>query len=166
MGFGEVQFDYIRFPSRTKSSAAGVPEANGVSKPDALAAYLRCQAASQQARCAVNGRHLRTRDHSGGPLEWDSIGRDRAQRGRRLADGLSVALSARRARRGAPQCRAVQDHLHVDHSRARTGQEAWHHHARARSPWLQAFTLGPPAYGAEQLEAQKRRCTTPGMMGG
>jgi hypothetical protein len=42
LGFGEIQFDYIRFPEPYKSLPPQVfPNATGTSKPDALAAYLK-----------------------------------------------------------------------------------------------------------------------------
>src|SRR5215213_1602532 len=41
MGFGEIQYDYIRFPEPYKSLPAQVfPESNGRTKPQALAEYL------------------------------------------------------------------------------------------------------------------------------
>src|SRR5207253_8605516 len=42
MGFGEIQFDYIRFPEPYPSLPKQVfPQSDGTSKPDALSAYLK-----------------------------------------------------------------------------------------------------------------------------
>mgnify|MGYP006204517111 CR=1 FL=1 len=45
MGFGEIQFDYIRFPEPYKSLPPQVfPESNGRNKTDALAEFLKALA--------------------------------------------------------------------------------------------------------------------------
>ena len=80
MGFGEVQFDYIRFPGAvSEPAAAGVPRRRtDVSKPDAIAAYLK------EAKARLNKLGVRsTADIFGlvttvnGPLEvgqkWEKV---------------------------------------------------------------------------------------------
>ena len=122
MGFGEVQFDYIRFPEPYPSLPKQVfPGSDNLSKPDGARAVPQgSEDAPQQARRAIDRRHLRSRDDRerrarGGP----GLGEDLAERGRRAADGVSVALSARRAGHRASERRAVQGDLHGDLSRAR-----------------------------------------------
>src|SRR4029079_6929400 len=79
LGFGEIQFDYIRFPEPYKSLPPQVfPEANGLSKADALAEFLKL------ARTRLNRVGVRvTADIFGlvtsvsGPLEngaaWEKV---------------------------------------------------------------------------------------------
>src|SRR4051812_17676574 len=79
LGFGEIQFDYIRFPEPYASLPKQVfPDANNVSKPDAIAAYLK------EAKTRLNKLGVRsTADifglvaEVGGPLEvaqhWERI---------------------------------------------------------------------------------------------
>ena len=137
MGFGEVQFDYIRFPEPYKSLPPQVfPGSNNLSKPDAIAAYLK------EAKARINKLGVRsTADIFGlvttviGPLEvaqhWERVS---PQRRRGAADGVPVALPARRAGDLSSKRRAVQGRVHRDLEGARTRQEARHHGAGARAP--------------------------------
>lgn len=159
MGFGEVQFDYIRFPEPYPSLPPQVfPEANNVSKPDALAAYLK------NAKMRLNKLGVRSTADIfglvttvGGPLEvgqyWEKI-----------APNVDVALPM------VYPSHYPRGELGVAHPNAEPYKIIYTSISRARErdkkmgitmpehirPWLQAFTLGPPAYGAEQLEAQKK----------
>ena len=55
LGFGEIQFDYIRFPEPYTSLPPQVfPDSKGVQKPDILAAYLK------EARSKLNPLGVRT----------------------------------------------------------------------------------------------------------
>ena len=99
LGFGEVQFDYIRFPEPYKSLPPQVfPNQKGRSKPDVLAEFLQTgERAPRQARRADDRGHLRSRDDCG----WRA--RDRAGVGEGVAGGgcgaandVPVALPAGR----------------------------------------------------------------------
>jgi hypothetical protein len=159
LGFGEIQFDYIRFPEPYKSLGPQVfPDSKGVSKPDNLAAFLK------EAKTRLNALGVRsTADIFGlvtnvkGPLEvgqwWE-----------KLAPVTDVLLpmtypshyppgSFGIPRPNAEPYKVVR--TAIDTARVRdeklgiTAEE----HVR---PWIQAFTLGKPAYGPEQIRQQKQ----------
>jgi hypothetical protein len=159
LGFGEIQFDYIRFPEPYKSLGPQVfPDAKGVSKPDNLAAFLK------EAKTRLNALGVRsTADIFGlvtsvkGPLE---IG----QWWEKLAPVTDVLLpmtypshypsgSFGLPRPNAEPYKVVK--TAIDTARVRderlgiTAEE----HVR---PWIQAFSLGKPAYGPEQIQQQKQ----------
>ena len=159
MGFGEIQFDYIRFPEPYPSLPKQVfPGANGEGKPDVLAAFLK-EANSRYDKLGVRT----TADifglvtTVGGPLEvgqwWEKISPQvdvvlpmvypshypRGDLGLAVPNAepykvISIAISRARQR---------------DAKLGITTRE----HVR---PWLQAFTLGKPPYGPAEIEAQKR----------
>jgi len=159
LGFHEIQFDYIRFPEPYASLPAQVfPGSNNVSKPDALAAYLK------EATTRINKLGVRsTADIFGlvttvsGPLEvgqlWEKI-----------SPNVDVVLPMvypshyPRGSLGVPYPNAdPYTIIFKAITRARERDEKLGikepEHIR---PWLQAFTLGKPEYGAEQLKAEKR----------
>lgn len=159
MGFGEVQFDYIRFPEPYKSLPQQVfPGANNVSKPDAIAAYLK------EAKARINKLGVRsTADIFGlvttvqGPLEV-------AQHWERVSPQLDVVLpmvypshyphgELGIARPNAEPYKVVFTAISKARERDKKLGITEPEHVR---PWLQAFTLGPPAYGAAEIEAQKK----------
>jgi len=159
MGFKEVQFDYIRFPEPYPSLPPQVfPSANDVSKPDALAAYLK------EAKTRLNKLGVRSTADIfglvttvGGPLEvgqyWEKISPNVdvvlpmvypshyphgdlgvANPNAQPYEIISKAISRARER---DKKLGIKEPEHV-------------------RPWLQAFTLGKPEYGAAQIEAQKK----------
>ncbi len=156
LGFGEVQFDYIRFPEPYKRLATqSFPNANGVSKPDAIAAFLR---EAQQRMTALGVRS--TADvfglttTVGGPLE---IG----QHWERLAPVTDVLLpmvypshyppgSFNIRRPNAEPGPIVKTAI----TRARERTEALGLQGERVRPYLQAFSLGQPPYGAAEVRAQ------------
>lgn len=159
LGFDEIQFDYIRFPEPYKSLPTQVfPAANGMSKPDLLAAFLKA------ARERLNTLGVRsTADVFGfvatvhGPLEvgqwWEKLAP--------VTDVLLPMTYPSHFPRGSfgiakPNIEPYQiqkisaDTARVrDHKLGITAPE----HVR---PWIQAFSLGKPPYGASQIEEQKR----------
>jgi hypothetical protein len=159
LGFKEVQFDYIRFPEPYKSLPQQVfPDTKGQSKPDAIAEFLK----TANARLDKLGVHT-TADIFGlvttvkGPLEV-------AQQWEKLSPVTDVLLpmvypshypsgSFGVKRPNAEPGKIVN----IAISRARERDEklgiAKGEHIR---PWLQAFTLGAPAYGPEQIREQKQ----------
>ena len=151
MGFKEVQFDYIRFPEPYPSLPPQVfPDSKDVSKPDALAAYLK------EAKARLNKLGVRSTADIfglvttvGGPLEvgqwWEKISPNvdvmlpmvypshypRGSLGVAVpnAQPYDIIFKAITRARERDKKLGIQEHEHV-------------------RPWLQAFTLGKPEYGA------------------
>jgi hypothetical protein len=159
LGFDEIQFDYIRFPEPYKSlPVQHFPDSRGRSKAQVLQDFLqtackRINAAG--ARCTADIFGLVTSVR--GPLE---IG----QEWEKVSPAVQVVLPMTypshypRGSYGLPKPNADPERvLQMANSRAHDRDIALkitdEEHVR---PWLQAFTLGSPAYGPEQLEAQKR----------
>ena len=159
LGFGEIQFDYVRFPEPYKSLPPQVfPEAAGRTKPDAIRDFVK------EARARYDKRGIRlTADIFGlvttvrGALEvgqdWEKISPNvdvvlpmvypslypHGSFGIRIPNAepyrtIFIALSSARMR---------DDKMGI-----RTPE-----HVR---PWLQAFTLGAPHYGPAELEQEKK----------
>lgn len=158
MGFAEVQFDYIRFPEPYPSLPKQVfPEQNGRNKPQVLADFL------SEARARMSKLGVRTTADIfglvttvGGPLEvgqlWEPI-----------AKSVDVILpmtypshyphgSFGIARPNAEPYEVV----HIAISRARERNEKLGLTGERVRPWVQAFSIGAPKYGPEQIQAQKR----------
>jgi hypothetical protein len=159
MGFGEIQFDYIRFPEPYPSLPKQVfPGADNTSKPDALAAYLK------EAKARINKLGVRSTADIfglvttvGGPLEvgqyWEKI-----------SPNVDVVLPM------VYPSHYPHGELGIAHPNAEPYKVIVTAITRARErdkklginepehvrPWLQAFTLGKPEYGAEQLKAEKQ----------
>ena len=159
LGFGEIQFDYIRFPEPYASLPKQVfPGDVTMSKPDAIAAYLK------EAKERLNKLGVRsTADIFGlvtqvaGPLEV-------AQHWERISPNVDVVLPMvypshyPHGEMGIPRPNAEPYKvIHAAISRARERDKKLGvedpEHVR---PWLQAFTLGKPPYGAAELEAEKK----------
>ena len=159
LGFGEVQFDYIRFPEPYKSLPPQVfPDHKGQPKPAAIAEFLKVANARLDkvgARTTADIFGLVTT--VGGPLEV-------AQEWEKLSPVTDVLLpmvypshyprgSYGIARPNAEPYRVV----HVALSRARERDAALGiRDPRHVRPYLQAFTLGAPAYGAAEVGQQIR----------
>ena len=159
LGFGEIQFDYIRFPEPYKSLPQQVFSGSGnVSKPDAIAEFLKV------AKTRLNKLGVRSTADIfglvttvGGPLEV-------AQHWERLAPVTDVLLpmvypshyprgSFGIAVPNAEPYRVVFAAISRARERDRKLGITTPEHVR---PWLQAFSLGKPEYGAAQIEAQKK----------
>ncbi len=159
LGFGEVQFDYIRFPEPYPSLPPQVfPGSNNMSKPDALAAYLK------EAKARLNKLGVRsTADIFGlvttvnGPLEvgqlWEKISPN--------ADVVLPMVYPSHYPHGelgianpnAEPYKVIETSISRARERDKKLGITDADHVR---PWLQAFTLGKPEYGAEQLKAEKQ----------
>jgi hypothetical protein len=159
MGFGEIQFDYIRFPEPYASLPPQVfPDTKGETKPDALASFLK----------EANGRldKLGVRSTAdifglvttvGGPLEvgqwWEKLAPH--------TDVLLPMVYPSHYPSGSFGIKSPNADpykvLKIALTRARERNAkigvTTPEHVR---PYLQAFTLGKPHYGPEQLEAQKQ----------
>lgn len=159
MGFGEIQFDYIRFPEPYKTLPQQVfPQQRGWGKTEALAEFLRT------AKTRYDKHGIRTTaDVFGltttvrGALEvgqaWEPLSRE--------VDVILPMVYPSHYPRGSfgiPSPNADPHKvIHIAISRARERDEAigitGRDHVR---PWLQAFTLGQPRYEAEHVRAQKQ----------
>jgi hypothetical protein len=159
LGFPEIQYDYIRFPEPYRSLPEQVfRDSKGIPKPQALAEFLtlacsRINAAG--ARCTADIFGLVTTVP--GALE---IG----QQWEKLSPAVDVLLPMvypSHYPRGAfglarPNAEPYQV-IHKAIVRARQRDEKLGidkpEHVR---PWLQAFSIGQPKYGAHEVSEQKR----------
>jgi len=159
VGFDEIQFDYIRFPEPYRSLPPQVfPGAKGTSKPQALAQFLReaCpRIRALGARCTADVFGLVTSVN--GALEigqhWDVLAP--------ITDVLLPMVYPSHYPRGAfgidrPNAeprRVIYEAMVKARSRNEKLGIDNPEHARA---WLQAFTLGEPPYGPEEIREQKQ----------
>jgi hypothetical protein len=158
MGFGEIQFDYIRFPEPYRSLPPQVfPDQNGRTKPQVLAEFLtaaRERFAKLGVRTTADIFGLVTT--VGGTLEvgqrWEPISQ--------AVDVVLPMVYPSHYPRGSFQLErpnaAPYDVIHIAISRARERDEKLGIKGEHVRPWLQAFSIGNPKYGAEQVAEQKR----------
>ena len=159
LGFDEIQFDYIRFPEPYKSLPTQVyADHGGVSKPENIKAFLamareRLHKAGARSTADIFGLVTTV----GGALEigqeWEKVAP--------VTDALLPMVYPSHYPRGSfgvasPNADPYRI-VNIAISRARERNEKLGvtvaEHVR---PYLQAFTLGAPQYGAEQLNAQKQ----------
>ncbi|MEO9225959.1 MAG: putative glycoside hydrolase [Gemmatimonadaceae bacterium] len=159
MGFGEIQFDYVRFPEPYKSLPKQVfPEAAGRTKPAALHDFLK------EAQERYNKRGVRmTADIFGlvttvrGALE---VGQDWEQISP-VVDVVLPMVYPSLYPRGAFRIPYPNAEPHktifiaLTSARERDAKLGITTPEHVR-PWLQAFTLGTPHYGPAQIEQQKQ----------
>lgn len=158
MGFGEVQFDYIRFPEPYKSLPAQVfPESNGRGKPEALAEFLKA------AKTRMDKLGVRTTADIFGLTTTVGGALEVGQKWEPMVQSVDVVLPMvypshyPRGSFGIAHPNAQPyDIIHIAISRARVRTEALGLKGQRVRPWLQAFTLGLPKYGAAEIEAQKK----------
>ncbi|MGK2936085.1 MAG: putative glycoside hydrolase [Gemmatimonadaceae bacterium] len=158
MGFGEIQFDYIRFPEPYKSLPQQVfPGSNNRTKPQVLAEFLGV-ARTRYARSGIRT----TADIFGlvttvnGALEigqqWEPIAK--------VTDVVLPMVYPSHYPRGSfgiarPNAEPYRI-IHWAISRARERNEAIGVTGEHVRPWLQAFSLGQPRYDASHISAQKQ----------
>ena len=158
LGFGEVQFDYIRFPEPYKSLPQQVfPDQNGQNKEQALADFL------SMARSRISKLGVRTTADVFGLVTSVPNGLEVGQQWEHLAPVADVLLpmvypshypagSLNVAHPNAEPYAIVHAAVLRAHERdAKLGLSG----ERVR-PWLQAFTLGKPPYGPDELREEKR----------
>jgi hypothetical protein len=158
MGFGEIQFDYIRFPEPYKSLPPQVfPEQKGRTKPQVLAEFLsaaRERFAKLGVRTTADIFGLVTT--VGGALEvgqkWEPISQS--------VDAVLPMVYPSHYPPGSFQLPHPNadpyDVIHIAISRARERDEKLGIKGEHVRPWLQAFSIGLPKYGAHEIEEQKR----------
>ena len=158
LGFGEVQFDYIRFPEPYRTLPRQVfPGQAATTKEQALAAFLRLA----RERLVTLGVRT-TADIFGlvttvpGALEvgqqWEHLAR--------VTDVLLPMVYPSHYPRGAfglPRPNAEPYKVvHAALARARERDLKLGLAGERVRPWLQAFTLGRPPYGPAEIRAQKQ----------
>jgi hypothetical protein len=159
LGFGEIQFDYIRFPEPYKSLPPQVfPNANGVSKPQALADFLGA------ARGRLNKLGVRLTADIFGLVTTVPGSLEIGQEWEKVSPATDVLLpmvypshyprgAFGLARPNAEPYKVVYAAIARAHERdAKLGIKAAEH----VRPWLQAFSLGQPPYESAQIREQKR----------
>ena len=158
MGFGEVQFDYIRFPEPYKSLPQQVfPESNGRGKTEALAEFLTA------AKKRIDKLGVRTTADIFGLVATVGGALEVGQRWEPMVKSVDVVLPMvypshyPRGSFGIARPNAEPyEVIHTAISRGRVRNEAIGLKGERVRPWLQAFTLGQPKYGAPEIEAQKK----------
>ncbi len=157
-GFDEIQFDYIRFPEPYKSLPTQVFPGEAGPKPQVLADFLKaaCDRIHKfDARCTADVFGLVTTVN--GALE---IGQDWVKLAP-VVDAMLPMVYPSHYPHGAfglPHPNAEpykvivaaisKAHQRNDKLGVKTPEQV--------RPWLQAFTLGAPAYGPDQIKEQKR----------
>jgi hypothetical protein len=167
LGFGEIQFDYIRFPEPYKSLPEQVfPGAGTEKKAEILADFLRT------ARDRVDPLGARTTaDIFGmvasvpGALEVGQQWEDLAQ----TTDVLLPMVYPSHYPRGsfslaAPNAEPYKV-VYAAVSAARRRDQSLGFEGERVRPWLQAFTLGSPHYGPSELHAQMKAVYDAGYQG-
>ena len=158
LGFGEVQFDYIRFPEPYKSLPPQVfPDQKGQNKEQALADFL------STAHTRLSKLGVRTTADIFGLVTTVPNALEVGQQWEHLAPVTDVLLpmtypshyppgSLNIAHPNAEPYAIIRAAVTRAHERniklGLTGE-------RVR-PWLQAFTLGKPPYGPDEIREQKR----------
>jgi hypothetical protein len=159
MGFGEIQFDYIRFPEPYPSLPKQVfPGSNGVSKPDVLAAFLK------EANSRYDKLGVRTTADIFGLVTTVNGALEVGQWWEKISPTVDVVLpmvypshyprgSLGVAVPNADPYRIINLAITRARDRDRKLGISSPEHVR---PWLQAFSLGKPPYGPSEIEAQKK----------
>lgn len=167
LGFGEIQWDYIRFPEPYKSLPTQVfPNQKGRSKPDVLAEFLRT------ANARFDKLNVRTTADIfglvttvGGALEigqeWEKVAP--------VTDVLLPMTYPSHYPRGAfgiarPNADPYTVQL-VAIKRARERSEALGLSGQHVRPWIQAFSIGLPKYDASHVKDQMRGIYDAGVEG-
>jgi len=158
LGFGEVQFDYIRFPEPYKSLPPQVfPESNGRGKTEALAEFLK------EAKTRIDKLGVRTTADIFGLVTTVGGALEVGQKWEPMVSSVDVVLPMvypshyPHGSFGIPYPNAQPyEVIHTAISRGRVRTEAMGLKGQRVRPWIQGFTLGPPEYGPAEIEAQKK----------
>ena len=158
LGFGEVQFDYIRFPEPYKSLPPQVfPNQKGRSKPDVLAQFLKT------ANARIDKLGARTTADIFGLVTTVGGALEIGQEWEKVSPAVDVVLPMTypshyphgafnlpkpNAEPYKVQLTAISRARQRDAKLGLTGE-------RVR-PWIQAFSLGQPKYDAAHVKEQMR----------
>jgi len=158
MGFGEVQFDYIRFPEPYKSLPPQVfPNQKGRSKPDVLAQFL------QTANARIDKLGARTTADIFGLVTTVGGALEIGQEWEKVSPAVDVVLpmtypshyphGAFNLPRPNAEPYKVQ---YAAINRARQRDAKLGLKGERVRPWIQAFSLGQPKYDASHVKEQMR----------
>src|SRR5215467_13353079 len=159
LGFGEIQFDYIRFPEPYPSLPKQVfPDSKDVSKPSALAEYLK------EAKTRLNKLGVRSTADIFGLVTTVNGALEVGQEWEKISPNVDVVLPMMYpshyphgelgiARPNAEPYKVITIAIKKARERDEKLGIKVGEHVR---PWLQAFTLGKPPYGADQLRDEKK----------
>jgi hypothetical protein len=158
LGFGEVQFDYIRFPEPYKSLPPQVfPNQKGRSKPDVLAQFLKT------ANARIDKLGARTTADIFGLVTTVGGALEIGQEWEKVSPAVDVVLPMTYPSHYPPgsfnlprpnaepyqvQFKAINRARERDAKLGLKGE-------RVR-PWIQAFSLGQPKYDAAHVKEQMR----------
>ncbi|HZD03746.1 MAG TPA: putative glycoside hydrolase, partial [Longimicrobiales bacterium] len=155
LGFPEIQWDYVRFPDapRRELDRAAFPGSDGMSKPEAIRAFLgysreRLSDLGVVVTADVFGVTTSARDVGIGQI-WE-----------RMIDAVDVALPMvypSHYWKGSFGIAEPNAHPYEVVKRALSDaleRSAKVEGAGATRPWLQAFSLGKPPYGPPEIRAQ------------
>jgi hypothetical protein len=168
MGFGEIQFDYIRFPEPYASLPKQVfPDSKGQSKPEVLAEFLR------RANARYDSLGVRTTADVFGLVTTVRGALEVGQWWEKISPTVDVVLPMvypshyPRGAFGIPVPNAEPYRvIETAIARARERDKALGiMHPEHVRPWLQAFSLGKPPYGPAEIDAQKRATYDAGYKG-
>jgi hypothetical protein len=158
LGFGEVQFDYIRFPEPYKSLPPQVfPNQKGRSKPDVLAQFLKT------ANARIDKLGARTTADIFGLVTTVGGALEIGQEWEKVSPAVDVVLPMTYPShypRGAfnlprPNAEPYKVQLTAI-SRARQRDAKLGLTGERVRPWIQAFSLGQPKYDASHIKDQMR----------
>jgi len=167
LGFVEIQWDYIRFPEPYQSLPKQVFPGATMSKPDALAAFLKL------ARERLNKMGARSTADVFGLVASVKGTLEVGQNWEKISANVDVVLpmvypshyphgSFGLDHPNAEPYKVIRTALDTAKVRDERMKILEPEHIR---PWLQAFTLGQPKYGPEQIAEQKKAAYDAGYQG-
>ena len=158
LGFGEIQFDYIRFPEPYKSLPPQVfPNQKGRSKPDVLAEFLRT------ANARFDKLNVRTTADIFGLVTTVGGALEIGQEWEKVSPAVDVVLPmtypSHYPRGAFGVARPNADPYRIQQiaiARARQRDAKLGLTGERVRPWIQAFSLGQPKYDATHVKEQMR----------
>ena len=158
LGFGEVQFDYIRFPEPYKSLPTQVfPKQNGRAKPDVLAEFLK------RANVRLDKLNARTTADIFGLVTTVGGALEIGQEWEKVSPAVDVVLPMTYPSHYPPGAFGIKrpnaDPYKVQFTaiaRARQRDAKLGLSGERVRPWIQAFSLGQPKYDASHVKDQMR----------
>jgi hypothetical protein len=167
LGFGEIQFDYIRFPEPYKSLPPQVfPNQKGRTKPDVLAEFLKA------AKQRLDKAGVRTTADIFGLVTTVRGALEVGQEWEKISPVVDVVLPMTypshypRGAFGVARPNAEPYKIQYTAIKAARDRDAKLGVKGERiRPWIQAFSLGQPKYGAAEIEAQKKGIYDAGYQG-
>ena len=158
LGFGEIQFDYIRFPEPYKSLPTQVfPNEKGRKKPDVLAEFLKkANARMDKMNVRVTADIFGLVTTVGGALE---IGQEWEKISPAVDVVLPMTYPSHYPRGAFGVARPNADPYKIQQvaiARAKARDAKLGLTGERVRPWIQAFSLGQPKYDASHVKAQMR----------